>query len=218
MATPRDYFGQVLPGVSIGLMRWIGPSEAARVLSISRTALRRQLERLEDIGAARQEGGRWKLRREGLELAYDEVVRPCANSPRKAEAPAPAQPTIPGTDGPDEVPPPARVPGDERQELLAQLRGEALPPGTSRTEAERIRAIAQARLAQLDVEDREGRLVDADAVGRQWFEAGRRVRDQVLSLPARISADLAAEVDPVKVAILLEQALTQCLEAMDGAV
>jgi DNA-binding Lrp family transcriptional regulator len=199
-------------------MRWIGPSEAARVLSISRTALRRQLERLEDIGAAKQDGGRWKLRREGLELAYDEVVRPCSNSPRKGvPAPPAAQPTIPGTDAPDEALPP-RAPGDERAALLAQLRGEDLPPGTSRTEAERIRAIAQARLSQLDVEDREGRLVEAEAVGRQWFEAGRRVRDQVLSLPARISADLAAEVDPVKVAILLEKSLTQCLESMNGPV
>lgn len=208
-------------------MTWLRPSEAAKRLGIRRQSLHPKLPLLEAEGVARRNGREWEVRAEGLELAYDAVTRARSDSPRRQKGmagggapsrrPPAAQPAIPGTDVPSKSPPaPGHV--DERAALLAQLRGEDLPPGTSRTEAERIRAIAQARLYQLDVEDREGRLVDAEAVGRQWFEAGRRVRDQVLSLPARISADLAAEVDPVKVAILLEKELTQCLEAMGGPV
>lgn len=196
-------------------MTWLRPSEAAKRLGIRRQTLHPKLPLLEAEGAARREGRDWQVKAEGLELAYDAITRARSDSPRRKHGlagggAAPArvaleQPVLPG------------VVGDDREALLAQMRGETLAPGTSRSEADRIRAIAQARLAQLDVAEREGQLVKAEAVGRQWFEVCRRSRDQVLALPARIAADLAAEVDPVKVAIVLEKELAQCLEGMDAA-
>lgn len=176
-------------------MSSIGVSEAARILGLSRTALRRQLERLAEAGAARQEGGRWRLDREHLEQAYDEVVAPSGNSPRQG--------------GGDRVTPP--------NEFQPVPDAGDLGPDASRNEAERQGAIAKARLAQLNVQEREGQLVASEDVARRWFQVCRRSRDQVLSLPSRIAADLAAEVDPIKVSILLERELTQCLAGLDAS-
>ena len=180
-------------------MTWIGPTEAAKRLRISRQSLADKLPVLEGEGQARRENGRWKIRAEGLEVAYDGVTRSKADSPRAAER----------------VSSPRAVPEREGlKTLIAQIAGDC---EMSRAEAERQIKVLQRRLLELDVAEREGQLVDADEMKKAVFERGRRVRDLLLGLPVRIAADLAAEDDPARVSILLERSLVEALGGLADA-
>lgn len=185
-------------------MAWIGPTEAAKRLGISHQALRKKLPVLADEGVARREAGRWLLRAEGLEVAYDDVTRSRADSPRRRAAPTVEQQEI------------VTVPKDERAALTAQIKAAGDDPEMPRSEAERLQAIAKAKLLEMDVQERARQLVEAEKVKQRWFEVCRRVRDLVMGVPVRVSADLAAETDAARVAIVLEKALVECLEGMDG--
>lgn len=70
----------------------------------------------------------------------------------------------------------------------------------------------KARLAQLELEQREGKLVEADAVKRESFRAARLVRDALLNLPDRIAAELANETNQFKVHQRLVSEIRRALE------
>jgi hypothetical protein len=72
----------------------------------------------------------------------------------------------------------------------------------------------QARLAQLEFEERSGKLVSADDVKRAVFDAGRRARDMLLGIPDRIAAILAAERDQVEIHRLLSMELRRSLSEL----
>ena len=186
-------------------MAWIGPTEAARRLRITRQSLADKLPALENEGQARRENGRWKIRTEGLEVAYDGVTRSKADSPRAAERASHHRPAA------------AAAGQDEREDLKDQIAEISEDHGMSRAEAERQIKVLQRRLLQLDVAEREGQLVDAGEMTKVVFERGRRVRDLLMGLPVRIAADLAAEDDPARVSILLEQALVESLTGLADA-
>jgi len=193
--------------ITVRRMAWIGPTEAAKRLGISTVALRRKLPTLADEGQARRDGARWKIRAEGLEVAYDSVTRSKADSPRRRAAEV-EQPAI------QIEPPPA---GDERgalQDQIQQLRSDAEMP---RSEAERQIKVLQRRLLELDLAEREQQLVEVEAMRKVVFERGRRVRDLLMGIPVRIAADLAAEDDPAAVSILLERALVEALGGLSDA-
>ncbi|MEO5347925.1 MAG: hypothetical protein H7834_16345 [Magnetococcus sp. YQC-9] len=71
-----------------------------------------------------------------------------------------------------------------------------------------------AEIARLDLEERRGRLLKADDVEREAFELGRRVRDRLLNIPSRVSANLAAETDFKVIERLLIQELRTALEEL----
>jgi hypothetical protein len=185
-------------------MAWIGPTEAARRLGISTQALRRKLPELANEGHARREDGRWTLRAEGLEVAYDGVTRSKMDSPRRTVMDQPPLVKIPSAD-------------EERAGLQDQIQEIAHDPGMQRSEAERQIKVLQRRLLELDLAEREGQLVDAAQIRRVVFERGRRVRDLLMGIPVRIAADLAAEDDPAAVSIVLERALVEALGGLSDA-
>lgn len=65
-------------------------------------------------------------------------------------------------------------------------------------EKERTEAL-RAELLQLELAEKQGKLVDAGEVRRATMNKARIARDALLSLPTRIAAELAAESDPGKV-------------------
>lgn len=178
-------------------MTWTNPTEAARRLGISAQALRKKLPALEEEGQARRDGKRWKIRLEGLEVVYDDVTRSRSDSPRKVVADQRQQRG-------------GSVEG-ERSDALAVLDAVRSDPNLSRGEAERLIAVSKAKLLALDVEEREGSLVEVEAVERRLFESGRRVRDLLLGIPVRIAADLASSDDPVQISIILQGAINETL-------
>jgi phage terminase Nu1 subunit (DNA packaging protein) len=70
----------------------------------------------------------------------------------------------------------------------------------------------KARLAELELEQREGKLVEADVVQREAFKASRQVRDALLNLPDRVAGLLAAETNQFKVHQLLTKEIRRALE------
>ena len=64
----------------------------------------------------------------------------------------------------------------------------------------------QARLAKLEYEEKTGKLIDAEKVKRDAFELARTVRDHILNIPDRISAELVGITDqPTMHSVLLRE-------------
>lgn len=78
----------------------------------------------------------------------------------------------------------------------------------------RVKADYDARMAQLEYEKIAGSLVSAEQVKAEAFKSGRQVREAILNLPERLSAQLAAEADPHRCFMLLTEELTRALEAL----
>jgi len=58
-----------------------------------------------------------------------------------------------------------------------------------------IRETYLAKLARLEFEERSGKLVEAQKVQAQAFDAGRRIREHLITMGDRIAAQVAAEGD-----------------------
>lgn len=83
----------------------------------------------------------------------------------------------------------------------------------------RSRALKEAysaKLEQVKYQEMVGKLVSAEKVKNQAFRTGRLIRDKVLNIPDRISHELAAESDPLKITILLTRALNEALEELSN--
>jgi hypothetical protein len=70
----------------------------------------------------------------------------------------------------------------------------------------------KARLAQLELEEREQKLVEAEAAKREAFRVARLVRDSMLNIPDRVAAELAAETNQFKVHQRLTHEIRRALE------
>jgi hypothetical protein len=85
--------------------------------------------------------------------------------------------------------------------------------GSLRTERTRV-AKLKADLLELTYKQRSGELVLRSAVGKAWFHATRTCRDNVLNLPARTDALVAAESDRQKCYFILEREVRLCLQSL----
>ncbi len=83
----------------------------------------------------------------------------------------------------------------------------------SLSEAQGRVAFERARGLQLANEEKLKRLIPIDKAERTGFECARAIRDAMLNLPARLSAELAAETDPGKVHLRLDAEIRLALEA-----
>ena len=81
-------------------------------------------------------------------------------------------------------------------------------------EAQKFKETYHGALKKLEFDQKSGRLIPADEIEREYFDLARTVRDQLLNLPARISAILAAEIDEVKVNEILTDEILQVLEVL----
>lgn len=117
---------------------------------------------------------------------------------------------------PDPVPDRPSTPS-VRQPTHQPTEPEAGPsmPGVPNYQMSRaIREAYNAKLARLDYEERNGKLVDRADVDRKWFEVGCRVRDRIQSLPSRMSAELAAMTDRKAIETFMDQELRNALEEL----
>lgn len=69
-----------------------------------------------------------------------------------------------------------------------------------------------AKIAELDFNERAGRLVSADRVKAESFKIGRRVRDSLMSVPERVAAELATMTEPRAISIYLKEQLAGALK------
>lgn len=161
---------------------------------------------------------------------------------RRAEAKQPASPPLPRSETPetpaawpplppattqrqpdeppDDMPlllwgqPPADGNAEKLEAELEQVKAIATDAGQPRHESERRSAELRARLLEIDLAREEQSLMDARAVKKAWFEAGRQILQRLMGLPVRLASDLAAMSDAAEIAILLEREMTTALERL----
>lgn len=87
--------------------------------------------------------------------------------------------------------------------------------GTSKNatylQAKTAREVYEAKNAQLEYEERIGKLIRVDAVRATWAAAVSSTRDALLQIPSRLAPVLAAETDLAAVTLLLEDEIRQAL-------
>ena len=86
------------------------------------------------------------------------------------------------------------------------------PPLAPRSRQSRaVRETYLARLAKIEFEERSGKLLSRDEVTVTAFTVARTVRDNLLNIPDRVAAMLAAETDPGRVHQILSEEIRKAL-------
>jgi hypothetical protein len=94
-------------------------------------------------------------------------------------------------------------------------RGLAVTTGYAKARA--ARELYQAHLTKLQFDRESGSLVRAEEVRLGAFNMARKVRDQLIALPERMAAILAAAADEAEVQRILEEEVERiCLEVSDA--
>ena len=86
--------------------------------------------------------------------------------------------------------------------------------GPSLAEARRARTVYQAERERIALLREKGELVPAAEVKARWFEHGRAIRDNLMSIPDRIASQLAASTDAREVHVLLSEEITGALRVL----
>jgi len=81
--------------------------------------------------------------------------------------------------------------------------------------ARAAREAIQARLLQLDLEQRQGKLLDAEEVGRATFALARRLRDRLQSLPGQIGPEVIG-LTSAEAVRLLQQEIDKICDEIAG--
>jgi hypothetical protein len=101
-----------------------------------------------------------------------------------------------------------------RNGALAELAGAAAESTTGGPNFSQARAVKEhyhARLAQLEFQEKSGKLVPSDQVKVEIFNRFRGLRDSILAIPNNVSERLAITSDPHEVAQILTSALHESL-------
>lgn len=93
---------------------------------------------------------------------------------------------------------------------------EAPASGLDYFRARAIRESYLARLAKIEFEERIAKVVDREEVQVAAFTRGRVVRDNMLNIPDRVAATLAAESDVDRVHRILSDEIRMALDVLAG--
>lgn len=93
---------------------------------------------------------------------------------------------------------------------------EAPSAGVTYAQSRAVRESYLARLAKIEFEERSGKLVSRDEVAIAAFTKARTLRDNLLNIPDRVAAVLAAEVDPVRTHHILTDEIRRALNELSS--
>ena len=111
----------------------------------------------------------------------------------------------------------ARTPGVPSEPMDLSGPDGASATGSGYAKARAAREIYTAQIAKLELDERRGNLVRADEVRLGAFNVARKTRDQLIALPERVSAILAATTDVIVVQRILEEEIERiCQEISDA--
>jgi hypothetical protein len=88
--------------------------------------------------------------------------------------------------------------------------------GPTYAQSRAVRELYLARLAKIEFEERSGKLVSRDEVTVAAFTKARTVRDNLLNIPDRVAAMLAAESNPTRAHQILTDEIRQALIELSG--
>lgn len=86
---------------------------------------------------------------------------------------------------------------DEKIEKISDSQSASAFPKLNDSRA--IREAFKARIEKIKYEEMLGKLVDIEKAQNEYFEIARKVRDSLMAIPDRISAQVAAETNQFKV-------------------
>lgn len=104
------------------------------------------------------------------------------------------------------------APQKKPQVKIEKTNEQSSSDGPTYIQSRAIRELYVARLRKMEYEEKAGRLVPLEKVTVRWFNLARQLRDQLLGLPNRVDAILAAEDDRFKINQLLSEELSRVLE------
>lgn len=99
-----------------------------------------------------------------------------------------------------------------RKEIKEAAIESSMGDGPTYIQSRAIRELYVARLRKLEYEEKAGRVVSLDKVSVRWFNLSRQLRDQLISIPNRIDALLAAETDRFTINHMLTAEISRVLE------
>ena len=113
----------------------------------------------------------------------------------------------------------ARVPGEPSEPM--DFGGASQPHGgngtaTGYAKARAARELYQAQLVKLELDRQRGILIRADEVRVAAFNMARKARDQLIALPHRVAAILAATEDTAEVRRILEEEIERICQELSG--
>ena len=79
-----------------------------------------------------------------------------------------------------------------------------------------IEKVVRTKLAQVRLDEQQGRLIDAAEAGRVQFEIARLVRNQIFELPDRLADELALETDAHRVKEILTREVTDVMRKLSA--
>lgn len=82
-------------------------------------------------------------------------------------------------------------------------------------ESNRKKIFYEAEIKRIESDEKAGRLVERDAIEKKAFELGRMVREKILSIPARVAAQVVGEEDVGKIEIKLQMELEDALRELE---
>lgn len=94
------------------------------------------------------------------------------------------------------------------------LTQQAQTAGLSYTDARALSQQYRAALLKLEIDEKTGKLVDAEAVKNAAFCKARTLRDSLLNIPDRVAPILAAENDQMKISEILTGEIRQALDEL----
>lgn len=84
----------------------------------------------------------------------------------------------------------------------------------SYSEAKTLVMNIKARLLQIEMDEKLGKLIEVEKVKNIFVKAGNTVRDAILVIPSKLAHRLAHEKDPEKCREILDKELRQALEEL----
>lgn len=102
---------------------------------------------------------------------------------------------------------------EESEKALA----EGLDRSATYTKAKTVEKTYQAKLAEIEYNEKIGTLVRKDLIQKKTFEMARKIRNNILNIPSKIMDQLAAETDPYVIEKKLLDEITLCLEDLSDS-
>lgn len=193
----------------------VGITEFARRRGVSKTAVQRAIrEKRLRKSLHRLPTGRVLIEVQSGAIEWEENTNPGLSRAGKVlgRRRKEAKPSKPETATPSA---PKALPIAGTVEAKTETNGTAHSSGENELAYRRILTLERthkAELSRLLVEERQGRLVNAEDVKREVSQRARQLRERVMELPDRLADELAGEVDALRVRQILERELREALE------
>jgi hypothetical protein len=180
----------------------VRPAEFALIRGVSKASVSSAMKDRIRGAIVEQDGVRWLDKELALELWNRNTKR---NNNAVVDAPQAVRPPV------TKRKPPADAAAAALVDAVMSTPDDQIP---DRYDSEARKVHYQAELAKLQTLKERGELVPAAEVKARWFEHGRAIRDNLLSIPDRIASQLAASTDAREVHVLLSEEISGALRVL----